>query len=103
MPGDRFAKIGKGHPSGLKVLVAHDCFDYPDERAGKRFDANETPGQHLEQMPVERRAHFDIETRFFAHFALQGRAMILTRIGPSARQVPLAALVQQQQHTAIVD
>ena len=29
--------------------------------------------------------------------------MILAGIGPPARQIPLAALVQQQQHAAIVD
>ena len=54
-------------------------------------------------MLVERRTDLDLEAGLLPHLALQCGAMILTWIGPPARQVPFAPLVQQQQDAPVMD
>ena len=85
------------------MLVAEHDVAGADQPASIGDDPHEALRQHLEQVLVEQRADLDVEPRLLAHLALQRRAMILARIGPAARQVPFAALVQQQQDAAVVD
>ena len=59
-------------------------------------------GRHFEQVLVERGADFDQKPGLLAHLARESRAMILARIRPATRQVPFAALVQQQQHAVLI-
>jgi hypothetical protein len=54
-------------------------------------------------MLVEQRPDLDRESCFLAHLAGERRTMILARIGPAARQVPFAALVEQQQDATVID
>ena len=59
--------------------------------------------EDLEEMLVQQRPDLDIKSGLLPHLARERRAMILAEIGPTARQVPFAALVQQQQDAAVVD
>jgi hypothetical protein len=83
-----------GLPSRLKMLVAQRDIVPTDQPAGEGQDAHEAAGQHLEQTFAESRADLDLEPCLLTHFAFQCGAMILARIGPPARQIPFAALVQ---------
>ena len=85
------------------MLVAQRHGIAADQATDKRQDAHETAGQHFEQVFVQRGADFDQKPGLLAHLARERRAMLLARIRPATRQVPFAALVQQQQHAAVVD
>ena len=84
------------------VLVAQYNVGIACKRAAVGDDAHKPLRQHLEQMLVEQRADLDAEPRLLAHLADERRAMVLARIWPTTRQVPLPALVRQQQHAALV-
>ena len=84
-------------------MAQHHRVARPSSRQAKRQDAHEAAGQHFEQVLVERGADFDQRPGLLAHLARERRAMILARIGPPTRQIPFAALVQQQQDTVLID
>ena len=73
------------------------------QAADERQNADEAPGQDLEQIVAQRRADLDREAGLLLHFALQRGAMVLAGIGPAAGQIPFTALVQQQKHAALMD
>src|SRR5437868_749709 len=85
------------------MLMAYGYLRCTLHLAGKRQDAHEPPRQNLEHVFIKCGADFDLEPRLLTHFALQRRAMILARIEPAARQVPFAALIQEQEHVTVVD
>ena len=99
----RLAELGNRQPARLEMLVAEHDVAAACQAADEGQDAHEAPGQDLEQMSLERRADLDREAGLLLHLALQRGAMILARIGPPARQVPFAALVQEQQHAVLMD
>ena len=103
MAVDRLAKLGERQPACLQVLVAQHDITAARQPADKGQDSHEAPGQHLEQMLVERVAHRDRKPGFLAHLAFERGAMILARIGPPARQIPFVALVQEQEDTVPMD
>jgi len=100
--GGALAELGERQPACFEMLVAQDDVAFAHQPAGEGQDAHEAARQHLEPVLVERVADLDRKPRLLAYFAHQRRAMILARIGPSARQIPFAALVQQQEHTVVV-
>ncbi|WIM11778.1 MAG: hypothetical protein OJF58_002737 [Enhydrobacter sp.] len=73
------------------------------ERAGVGDDLHETAGQHLEPMPADQRADLDIEPGLLPHLAPERGSMILARLRPPARQLPFAAIVEQQEDTVLVE
>src|SRR5204863_378469 len=54
-------------------------------------------------MLIQPLTDLDVESGLLAHLALQRRAVVLAGIGPAPGQVPFAALVEQQQHAAVVE
>jgi len=103
MAGDRPTELAERQPTCSQMLVAQHDIAAAHQPTGEGQDAHEAAGQHLEQVLVERAADCDGKPRLLAHLALEGGAMILSRIGPAARQVPFVALVQQQEHTVLID
>src|SRR5262245_63829562 len=73
---DGLAKGGKRLPPSLEMLVAQRHVAARHRPAGEGQDAHEAAGQHFEQMPVDRRADFDLESGLLAHFAPKCCTMI---------------------------
>jgi len=103
MAGDRLSELAERQPTCSQVLVAQHDIAAAHQPAGEGQNAHEAAGQHLEQVLLERAADCDGKPRLLAHLALEGGAMILTRIGPAARQVPFVAFVQQQEDAVLID
>ena len=103
MARDRLRQLGRRHPACFEMFVAQHGVARSDQTAHEGQDAHEVAGQHLEQVLVECRADLDLKPGLLTDFALQRRAMVLAGIGPTARQVPFAAFVQEQQHASVMD
>jgi len=84
------------------VLAAQHNVGVTRKRATEGQDAHETLRQHLEQVFIEWSADLDAEPRLLTNFARERGPVILAGFGSPTRQIPLIALVHQQQHAALV-
>ena len=103
MAVDARGELGNRQPARLEMLVAQHDIAAACQAADEGQNANEAPGQDLEQIVAQRLADLDDEAGLLLHLALQRGAMVLAGIGPAAGQVPFTALVQQQKHAALMD
>src|ERR687897_1925278 len=103
MAVDARGELGNRQPSRLEMLVADHDIAAAGQVADERQNANAAPGQDLEQIVAQRLADLDDEAGLFLHLALQRGAMVLSGIGPAARQVPFTALVQKKKHAILVN
>ena len=99
----RLAELGERQPARLEMLVAQHDVAAARQAADKGRMRTKRPGSTSNRCSSSALADLDGEPRLLLHLALQRGAMVLARIGPAARQIPFAALVQQQQHAVLMD
>src|SRR5262249_40302926 len=85
------------------MLVADRHSVSPGAAHGVGHDRDIAAGKYLEVPAIEDRSDRDCRVELLGEFADESGGWVLSRLGPTARQLPFVAIVFEQDDPAVLD